>query len=111
MDADFVDWTRQKLLTHGWQPLRIRVLSIRREDVREISEEDVLAEGFGTRAAFLLAWIAMHDKQAVRKDQFVMSKYVSAELLDGVLMGRLWDRPFSRYDAWVLTFELAKDER
>lgn len=41
-------WTKRdfEIATHtGWQPLRIRLLSIRREPLQAISEEDAIAEG------------------------------------------------------------------
>lgn len=39
---------------------RIRITDIRREDVRRISEADVLAEGFNNRHEFMAIWDAMH---------------------------------------------------
>lgn len=41
---------------------RIRVLKIREEDVRDISEADAKAEGFDSPLAFLETWVMMHDK-------------------------------------------------
>lgn len=39
---------------------RIELLEIRRQDVRDISDEDVLAEGFAGRDQFLNVWRQMH---------------------------------------------------
>lgn len=41
---------------------RIRITAIRREDVRQISDEDVKAEGFASRADFLRLWEQMHGQ-------------------------------------------------
>lgn len=39
---------------------RIRITAIRREDVRQISDSDVTAEGFASREDFLRLWEQMH---------------------------------------------------
>lgn len=93
---------------------RIRVLAIKRYDVREISAEDVLAEGFQSRLGFLETWTAIHDRAAAfypedghyryyagRKEKWVS---VNAPHLYAVLLAR----PDERYDAWQLRFELVK---
>lgn len=109
-DVTRVKW--QVGRTYGVQPsrtaksvARIRITDIRREHVGAISAEDVKAEGFDSYAAFMMTWISMHDKQAVKAGEFVMSKYVSASALDDALLARVASRPKERYDAWVLTFE------
>jgi hypothetical protein len=71
---------------------RIRILSIRREDVRDISADDAFREGYGGIVDFLRVWTSMHDKSAV---EFPNLRY-------------LYDRPAEHYQAWVLTFELVK---
>lgn len=75
------------------KPLRIRILSIRREDVRNISNEDVRAEGYPHTRDFLHAWCAMHDP-----------------VLERTLWGeeKLMARPADHYQAWALTFEVAQ---
>lgn len=48
---------------HGLgRPLRIVITKIRHEDVREISDADVIAEGFESRWHYLMAWALMHDR-------------------------------------------------
>lgn len=75
---------------------RIRITDIRREDVRNISDEDALAEGFGDRESFLELWVEMHDPSALLSYQ--------ALYRDGAISAQ----PAERYDAWVLTFEFVK---
>src|SRR5690606_33116659 len=43
---------------------RIRITGIREQDVREISDADVRAEGFAFKADFLNTWTQMHDMPA-----------------------------------------------
>lgn len=94
---------------------RIRLLSIRREDVRYISDEDVVAEGFSRRCDFLMVWVKMHDKGLKLNyhphlDFFTYvadgREYsgVNAEYMQQFLL----TRPAHRYDAWALTFEVVK---
>lgn len=74
---------------------RIRITGIRLEDVRDISEEDVEAEGFGNdKDAFLETWCKMHDPQ-------ILPQYT-------ILYRRGWlqDRPAERYQAVVYEFEV-----
>ena len=77
---------------------RIRITDIRLEDVREISDEDVLAEGFASWADFLGLWCNMHDKQ---------SGHEYDQAVHGAWRDYLRTRPDERYQAWALTFELA----
>lgn len=83
---------------------RIRILSIRREDVREISGQDVKAEGFDNRVAFMNVWLQMHDPEIYeiyRDYRFPHQEYKQAAPF-------LRSRPAERYDAWALTFEVVK---
>jgi hypothetical protein len=74
---------------------RIRITDIRREDVRNISDEDVRAEGFEWRSVFLETWCNMHDKAAITDSRMFWLENIHR-------------RPAERYDAWVLTFEVVK---
>ena len=74
----------------GAKQLRIRILTIRRQDVREISEADARAEGYEYRSAFLRAWCQMHCKKALTTE------------------GTLQSRPAKFFQAWALTFEVAQ---
>lgn len=91
---------------------RIRITSIRREDVRYISEADAIAEGFFDTFAFLWTWTQMHDKPAWNANQ-------KTDFSDGDESGithhpdawMSWlkgTRPAKCYDAWVLTFEVVR---
>ncbi len=91
---------------------RIRVTSIRLEDVRCISQADVEAEGFTSRGEFLETWSKMHDVTA--------HGYLNCDMRFGVYHlpeyggipahgyetwhGYLMNRPAERYKAWTLTF-------
>lgn len=77
-------------------PLRIRILSIRREDVRNISEADALSEGGYSPFEYLCLWTSMHDKVNL------------ISLKGSTLQDYTATRPAARYDAWVLTFEVVK---
>jgi len=78
---------------------RIRITGIRREDVRDISEADVKAEGFASYEHFVQTWCHMHDAAACRE----------ADKLKGIhICGAARTRPAERYQAWAITFELVK---
>ena len=86
------DWDEWKT----YKEARIEITDIRREDVREISDEDVRAEGFNDPDHFLETWVSMHDKPILR-------------LYSGMYRrGWLTGRPAACYDAWVLTFKLVQ---
>lgn len=79
---------------------RIRITGIRREDVRDISEADVKAEGFASYEHFVQTWSYMHDAAACRE----------ADKLKGIhICGAARTRPAERYQAWAITFELVKE--
>jgi hypothetical protein len=78
---------------------RIRITQIRREDVRNISDEDAEAEGFDTKEDFWHTWIEMHDPRYLETYQYA----VDTQQLDEY---GFYKRPTERYDAWALTFEL-----
>lgn len=82
----------------GYQPLRIRILTIRRHDVRLISRADALAEGFEDRWAFMQRWVEINDKTLWRQSR------QGAQLT----MLKIDSRPNRFYDAWALTFEVVK---
>lgn len=94
---------------YGVQPGRgkkviahICIHNIRKEDVRNISDSDVKAEGFWGRIEFLDTWIAMHDKRFL--DDFKRLTLVAhARGIEA-----LNSRPSNRYMAWVLTFKLVQ---
>lgn len=98
-----------------WKPgdfpvidVRIKLLSIRREDVRKISEADAFAEGFGSVNTFLATWTSMYDKPAHKR----LPNWNSPTLVNDYRVWRivLDSRPIKRYRAWVLEFELVKEE-
>lgn len=89
-----------ELLNWGWKPLRIRILDIRREDVRSISHEDAIAEGFESPWQFWTVWTEFYDK-SMRQTQI--------EYHEGPGFFELMrKRPLNLYDAWALTFELVR---
>lgn len=79
---------------------RIEITGIRREDVRSISYEDAIAEGFKSRDEFIALWIAMHDKQLNINWPILTDATFKRSLLQG--------RPAERYQAWVLEFKLVE---
>lgn len=79
---------------------RIRITDIKREDVRDISDEDVKAEGFTSKTAFWGVWCRMHDKDTWDSQyELIRPDFV-----------RKWiaHRPAECYQAWVLEFELVQ---
>jgi hypothetical protein len=104
---------------NGWYPLRIRIKNIRREDVRNISEDDALAEGFLSREDFIIAWAGLHDKATDFDVESDSSRYIHYyqpkhgwRLLEPEeFWPLLMERPAHRYDAWVLEFEVVRGSR
>ncbi len=113
----------------GYLEARIRITGIRKEDVRNISAEDVIAEGFQHPSDFFITWAGMHDKQAVAAltffkdcpppDSFVYAGITYTSPGSRVVAQRdgkevyfyspkdyLAQRPTERYQAWALTFEV-----
>lgn len=84
---------------------RICILDIRREDVREISNEDVQAEGFTDYDDFLRVWCSVHDKQI---ELPLIPFHETPKIFGAFYRNELTDRPAACYDAWVLTFELVE---
>ena len=72
---------------------RIQITDIRREDVRNISNDDVRAEGYRHVRDFLHVWASMHDSTLERG---TWGEH------------KLMERPAKRYQAWVLTFETVR---
>lgn len=84
---------------------RIQIVNIRREDVREISDADVKAEGFETASDFFMTWCKMHDKGQTLP--IIPDYYTGAIVWQGV-RSELQQRPAERYQAWVLIFRLVE---
>lgn len=81
--------------------LRIRVLDIRREDVRRISLEDTEAEGFYTRNEFWEVWCGFYDKPGLA--------IIAAHKPHNVIVqAGLLERPDELYQAWAYTFEVVR---
>lgn len=85
---------------------RIRITDIRCEDVRNISDRDVKAEGFEDYLAFMKTWLGMHDKSFA---PYLPEKMNPLSLINNRygIRDLLATQPAERYTAWVLCFELA----
>jgi len=83
------------------QVARFRLLRIRREDVRDISQGDAIAEGFENELGFWETWCGFYDPKGW-------------EILAKPFLGH-WSvfkhRPDELYRAWALTFELVEQEK
>lgn len=86
-------------LTEGFIPLRIRVLNIRREDVRNISPDDAMAEGFETRTDFWNVWCGFYDPGALPD----LNHHIFA--MERAFLNK---RPDALYQAWAYTFEVVR---
>lgn len=87
---------------------RIRITGIRREDVRDISDEDARAEGFASKWQFWETWTEMHDPRAYKHIMETTPAMLKVKTDDGReqwMFSYLKLCPAERYDAWVLTFE------
>lgn len=102
---------RPYLKDEGYYPARIRILSIWREDVRQICSEDVESEGFQDIGDFLETWAKMHDKPLYKKyEGMLMANRDTLEIWPvwEMMQEEMQTRPDHMYDAWTLTFELVK---
>jgi hypothetical protein len=87
------------------QVARIRITGVRLEDVREISDGDVKAEGFETASDFFITWCKMHDKSQMLP---IVPDYFTGSIVWQGVRSELQQRPAERYQAWALTFEVVK---
>lgn len=104
------------------------IVSLRTEDVRDISHEDAIAEGFASPLDFLAVWIGFYDKgiwlsrveHPVREmqvgDWYMQSTQRGSKWhKDSVEEAFIWDviasRPAELYQAWAITFKLVTVER
>lgn len=78
---------------------RIEITAIRREDVRQISEADAIAEGFHDPSDFWYTWLEMHDKSWLKTYRYAVDT-------DYLYEYGFYSRPTDRYQAWVLEFKL-----
>lgn len=130
---DRIRWEVGK--TYAVQPFRtaksiarIRILSIRQQDVRYISVEDAYAEGFRPGSSgrvpteaicgFLDTWCRMHDPAFVFWFEYRIADWMwhtnRRQMQQGTIEVGSWQsvleamkqRPAERYTAWVLSFEL-----
>jgi hypothetical protein len=82
----------------GYRQARIRIMEIRLEDIRQISDEDIQAEGFAhDPEEFFETWCVMHDPAIL---PFYTAMY---------RRGWLYPQPAYKYQAWVLTFCLVNN--
>jgi len=95
---------------------RIKILRIRREDVRDISHEDAIAEGFDSQRNFWHTWCSFYDPQmarifnAIDPDDGIGFPTVRRLLrqMGAINPFQFAERPDHLYDAWALDFELVQ---
>lgn len=94
------------------------IASIRRQDVREMTQNDAIARGFASIEEYLEVWTRMHDRG--------LGLYFDPQTTDYHYWNsqvQLWDicaaqqipdvlavRPAERYDAWVIRFAAPSGE-
>lgn len=87
---------------------RILITKVRIEDVREISDDDIRAEGFESFADFMDVWLNMHHHDVWLQIQKYRER-MTGKILDEFLRGYLRsDRDTDRYHAWVYDFKLVQ---
>jgi len=94
----------------------IEITRIRREDIREISEADAIAEGFALcpEYSFWRTWCKMHDVSVVGQLDAEFEYWENpgnyhpdnAPSLNGLCRGVLRLRPAELYTAWALDFRV-----
>lgn len=97
----------------GYDYLKIRILDIRREDVRLISHDDAIAEGFRSQAEFLAKWCEFYmpalEIHVVPETGEVawLDAYQAGYSSNMVNFGNwlLSNRPRPIFDSWAITFE------
>lgn len=75
------------------------IVSIRRQDVREMTQDDAIARGFSNSCHYLQVWCEMHDPKALTAWRTGF-KDTCGNFFDVL---RAWGK-LERYDAWVLRF-------
>lgn len=78
--------------------VRIRIDNITRQDVRQITDQDAIAEGYRSAYNFMCWWCAINDPIIVVGNQIVRIEWDT----------KLRRRPDKKYQAWVLSFHLVK---
>jgi hypothetical protein len=85
----------------GLVAVTMKVTELRVQDVREISEEDALAEGFQDRSDFWFTWVEMYDKSWLPTYRYASDMGTLKEY-------GFFQRPDNRYEANAITFEVHK---
>lgn len=114
-DYEHLEGNPLELKEYGYQQARIRLTHIRREDVRDISHDDVIAEGYENAMYFFSTWLSMHDPsiqlKACRGQSWNLIVNRKLEYWDATLehvRDLMKARPAERYQAWALTFQLVQ---
>lgn len=87
---------------------RIEIVRLRSEDVRHISDEDVIAEGFTNVVEFLNVWMGFYDKKAYRQVMNDLFSDAAPEMRLKEIREYVFSRPAELYQAWVIDFKLVK---
>lgn len=100
-----------ELANWGWKPLRIRILNIHIEDVRNISMEDAKAEGFSNQIEYIQWWVQKYHSSTIRIEPYfyrdmcvVLRPHKPQACLKIAELRKFLGSP-KRYIAWVLEFE------
>jgi hypothetical protein len=87
----------------GWQPLKYKLLDVWHENVRTISYEDSLEEGFDSAIPFFRTWVGFYDNPALSAVD-VYKHHSDFKIVLSLLNAR----PAELYQAWALKFEVVK---
>lgn len=89
----------------GYELFRYILTDIRKEDVRSISLEDAISEGFTREVGFWKVWTLFYDKKVAHHHLTIAdgnNGYVTRDSGKDYLMAR----PDKLYQAWAYTFEI-----
>lgn len=92
-------------MDEGFSLLYVKVTALKRVDVREISDTDAVAAGFGDAYEYLKWWTQAYDVQAAREERkFYALHYGTMEHVTGWRDWLKQARPLAKYDAWRIQF-------
>lgn len=104
---DLVGIDELQMAEFGFRPARIRITSLEKQDVREMTDAQAQRTGFPSAVDYLAWWVNQYEAKA---------EYQTAIAIDGKYPKHVWDfqkvenRPASIYTALMVGFEFVGEE-